>query len=129
VLREHRDAPLLALGGADAQPAGVEVEVLDAQPESLQEAQARAGEERGHQLRHNTTTHREPVRLPETALPIDNPGIRESQPERIVIHCHEGPRSTRATHLLRSAGFRQVHDLAGGIGAYAEEIDPSLARY
>jgi rhodanese-related sulfurtransferase len=46
-----------------------------------------------------------------------------------VIHCHEGPRSTRATYLLRSAGFRRVDDLAGGIGAWAEEIDPSLARH
>jgi sulfur-carrier protein adenylyltransferase/sulfurtransferase len=51
------------------------------------------------------------------------------QDERIVIHCHKGPRSTRATHLLRSAGFRRVYNLAGGIDAWAEEIDPSLARY
>jgi rhodanese-related sulfurtransferase len=34
-----------------------------------------------------------------------------------------------ATHLLRSAGFRRVYNLAGGIDAWAEEIDPSLERY
>jgi sulfur-carrier protein adenylyltransferase/sulfurtransferase len=28
------------------------------------------------------------------------------QDERIVIHCHKGPRSTRATHLLRCGGKR-----------------------
>jgi len=33
------------------------------------------------------------------------------------------------TQFLRANGFTQVSNVAGGIQAWAEEIDPSLARY
>jgi adenylyltransferase/sulfurtransferase len=48
---------------------------------------------------------------------------------RIVIHCHRGPRSTRATHLLRGAGFSRAYNLAGGIDQWSQQIDPSVPRY
>jgi monothiol glutaredoxin len=47
----------------------------------------------------------------------------------IYFHCHHGGRSQQAAeHYLRQ-GFKQVFNLAGGIDAYALEIDPELARY
>ena len=49
--------------------------------------------------------------------------------DRIVIHCHKGPRSTRATHLLRAAGYPRVYNLAGGIDAWSREVDPQVPRY
>jgi adenylyltransferase/sulfurtransferase len=56
--------------------------------------------------------------------------LGELDPEtRIVVHCHKGPRSTRATHLLRASGYKKVYNLAGGIDAWAQEIEPGLARY
>ncbi len=49
--------------------------------------------------------------------------------DRIVVHCHRGPRSTRAVHLLRGAGYGSVFHLRGGIDAWSSEVDPSVPRY
>ncbi len=51
-------------------------------------------------------------------------------PERdLVVHCKSGARSARAVQQLRSAGFRRVWNLAGGIQRWSREIDPSIPRY
>jgi monothiol glutaredoxin len=47
----------------------------------------------------------------------------------IIFHCHKGGRSQQAAEYLRSKGFRNVHNLAGGIDAWSAEIDPDLPRY
>ncbi len=47
----------------------------------------------------------------------------------ILVQCHHGGRSLRVTQFLRANGFAQVSNVAGGIDAWAEQIDPSLARY
>ena len=48
--------------------------------------------------------------------------------ERIVVTCHYGPRSLRATQILREMGYQAIN-LAGGIDAWSERIDPSVPRY
>jgi sulfur-carrier protein adenylyltransferase/sulfurtransferase len=47
----------------------------------------------------------------------------------IVTYCHFGTRSLRAAEILRAAGFSNVRSLAGGIDAWAEQIDQGMARY
>jgi molybdopterin/thiamine biosynthesis adenylyltransferase/rhodanese-related sulfurtransferase len=47
----------------------------------------------------------------------------------IVTYCHFGTRSLRAAEVLRAAGFSNVRSLAGGIDAWAEQIDQGMARY
>lgn len=47
----------------------------------------------------------------------------------ILVQCHHGGRSLRVTQFLRANGFTQVSNVAGGIDAWAQQIDPSLARY
>ena len=59
-----------------------------------------------------------PERLPD--LPRDR---------LILVLCHVGQRSLRVTRYLRTNGFTQVSNVAGGIEAWAGQIDPSLARY
>lgn len=49
--------------------------------------------------------------------------------KHLLIHCHHGGRSLRVTEYLRSQGFTRVSNVAGGIDAWAQHIDPSLARY
>jgi len=49
--------------------------------------------------------------------------------DSLVIHCHHGPRSERALHLLREAGFKKIKFLKGGIDTWAEKIDSSMPRY
>jgi adenylyltransferase/sulfurtransferase len=47
----------------------------------------------------------------------------------IVTHCHHGARSMKALEILRGAGFGKVRSLAGGIDAWAERVEPGMARY
>ncbi len=47
----------------------------------------------------------------------------------IVTYCHHGIRSLEAASYLIGHGFTNVLSLAGGIDAWAEEIDTSLRRY
>jgi len=47
----------------------------------------------------------------------------------IIVHCKSGGRSAQAVERLRHRGFSNVRNLAGGIDAWGEEIDGSIARY
>jgi adenylyltransferase/sulfurtransferase len=47
----------------------------------------------------------------------------------IVTYCHRGVRSQRAREILAGAGFSGVRSLAGGIDAWAREVEPGMARY
>jgi molybdopterin/thiamine biosynthesis adenylyltransferase/rhodanese-related sulfurtransferase len=49
--------------------------------------------------------------------------------DQIVVHCRMGGRSAKAVEFLRSVGFRKVRNLVGGINAWADEVDPAMARY
>src|ERR1700678_3755789 len=46
----------------------------------------------------------------------------------IVAHCKMGGRSQKAAESLQQAGFK-VKNLAGGIQAWSEQIDPKVAKY
>src|ERR1700744_6326641 len=46
----------------------------------------------------------------------------------IVAHCKMGGRSQKAAEFLQQAGFK-VKNLAGGIQAWSEQIDPKVAKY
>ncbi len=55
---------------------------------------------------------------------------QELDPHReIVVYCHHGNRSGRATAYLRHNGFPHARNLRGGIEEWAVRIDPSLPRY
>ena len=47
----------------------------------------------------------------------------------LLVLCHHGARSMRVTQFLRAQGFTAVSNVAGGIDAWAEEVDPTLPRY
>jgi len=49
--------------------------------------------------------------------------------KEIVAHCRSGVRSGKAADFLRQAGFKKVHNLAGGILAWADRVDPSMPKY
>ena len=52
-----------------------------------------------------------------------------SPTDSYVIHCKMGGRSAKAVELMRSQGFTDVVNLAGGIDAWVEEIDPDQPSY
>jgi rhodanese-related sulfurtransferase len=47
----------------------------------------------------------------------------------IILHCKSGARSQKASLALKEAGYTNVHNLAGGILAWADRIDTSLPKY
>lgn len=67
-----------------------------------------------------------------TLLPLDDLAgrVAELPPHReIVTYCHHGVRSLAAARFLRAAGFGRVRSLAGGIDAWAREVEPGMVRY
>lgn len=61
----------------------------------------------------------------------DVPGrLAEIDPHRdIVVQCRSGSRSQRIAEFLKQAGYTKVANLAGGILAWADEIDPAVKKY
>jgi molybdopterin/thiamine biosynthesis adenylyltransferase/rhodanese-related sulfurtransferase len=47
----------------------------------------------------------------------------------MIVFCKSGTRSVRALELLRSAGFKKVKNLKGGINAWADGVDTTLPVY
>lgn len=47
----------------------------------------------------------------------------------VIVYCHHGMRSLRATHFLRQRGLDTVWSLSGGIEQWSCEIDPQIRRY
>ncbi|MEO6828198.1 MAG: molybdopterin-synthase adenylyltransferase MoeB, partial [Acidobacteriaceae bacterium] len=54
----------------------------------------------------------------------------ELDPEReMVVHCKSGGRSQRAAEFLSQHGFKKIHNLAGGINAWSDQVDHSVPKY
>jgi adenylyltransferase/sulfurtransferase len=49
--------------------------------------------------------------------------------DEVIVHCRSGARSQKAALALKAAGFTNVHNLTGGILAWADKIDPSMPKY
>jgi molybdopterin/thiamine biosynthesis adenylyltransferase/rhodanese-related sulfurtransferase len=50
--------------------------------------------------------------------------------KKVVIHCRSGKRSGDAIRLLESRfGFQNLYNLAGGILAWSDQVDTSMAKY
>ena len=49
--------------------------------------------------------------------------------DEVIVHCRSGARSQKAAIALKAAGFTNVSNLAGGILAWADKIDPTMPKY
>jgi adenylyltransferase/sulfurtransferase len=67
--------------------------------------------------------------IPLGELPKRLDELAAQKDQDIVIHCKSGGRSQKAAQLLKNAGFPHVENLAGGILAWADKIDPTLPKY
>jgi adenylyltransferase/sulfurtransferase len=47
----------------------------------------------------------------------------------VIVQCHSGIRSQRIAEFLKQQGYPRVVNLAGGITAWANEIDPKMQKY
>ncbi|MCB1182576.1 sulfurtransferase [bacterium] len=65
--------------------------------------------------------------LPMGRLPA---GIAHLEPAReTVVICHHGIRSRMVAAFLERSGFTRVINLAGGVAAWARDVDPDMPVY
>ena len=53
-------------------------------------------------------------------LPHDHP---------LIVICHHGTRSGMVMAFLRKNGFDNAWNLAGGVDAWASQVEPDMTRY
>ena len=71
----------------------------------------------------------ESLHLPVEVFPMRAAEVPSPPGALIVTFCHHGVRSLAAAEWLEGMGRTDVVSLAGGIDAWAEEVDPKLPRY
>ena len=49
--------------------------------------------------------------------------------QEIALLCKNGARSAQAVRALQDAGFSRLYNVAGGIDAWAREVDPEMPKY
>lgn len=69
------------------------------------------------------------LQIPMRTVPSRLADLEPHRGERIVVHCHHGGRSARVAQWLREQGFEKVQNMAGGIEAWSQQVDPSVPRY
>ncbi|MEN9581556.1 MAG: hypothetical protein RJA70_4565 [Pseudomonadota bacterium] len=47
----------------------------------------------------------------------------------LYLMCHHGTRSAQAADFFINQGFKEVYNVSGGIDAWSQEVDPTVARY
>ncbi len=57
------------------------------------------------------------------------PPALQAQDVDCVMFCHKGVRSALVTAWLMERGWTNVRSMAGGIDAWAVEVDDSISRY
>ena len=65
-------------------------------------------------------------------IPMAQVPARVSELDRdaeTVVICHHGGRSMQVALFLEHQGFKRVHNLAGGVDAWARSVDPAMPKY
>ena len=67
-----------------------------------------------------------------TRIPLDDLPSRIAELDvnaEYIVYCHTGRRSAWAVEYFKKCGFEKVRNLQGGIDAWAESVNSSMARY
>jgi rhodanese-related sulfurtransferase len=115
MIAQVRPADLTAWLQAESAAASGHPVVLDVrEPRELQTASIQAD---GFTLLH----------IPMGDIPARLAELDASQP--VACLCHHGGRSQRVAAFLVQNGFAHVANIAGGIDAWAQEVDAGVPRY
>jgi rhodanese-related sulfurtransferase len=109
-VRPHQLAEWLAQARTQGEPIVLDVR----EPAELQIASVKAD---GFEL----------ITIPMGVVPVRLSELDAQRP--IACLCHHGGRSMQVAHFLAQRGFDNVANIAGGIHAWAAELDPSLNTY
>lgn len=66
------------------------------------------------------------VNVPMQSIPMESNNLDKSK--HYIAICHHGSRSLQVTQYLAAQGF-DISNLAGGVDAWASDIDPAMPRY
>lgn len=67
------------------------------------------------------------LQIPMQAIPSR---LAELDPDRpTAVLCHHGMRSMQVAVFLTRQGFANVVNIAGGIDAWSQQVDPAVPRY
>lgn len=71
------------------------------------------------------------IHIPMRDIPAQLDSLRETHgvDHPIACLCHHGMRSLQVANYLAQSGFGEVLNVRGGIDAWSEQLDPSVARY
>jgi adenylyltransferase/sulfurtransferase len=47
----------------------------------------------------------------------------------VIVHCKGGVRSQKIAEYLKQQGYQRVINVAGGILAWADQVDPTMKKY
>ncbi|PRZ38555.1 adenylyltransferase/sulfurtransferase [Antricoccus suffuscus] len=67
--------------------------------------------------------------IPHTALLDGTRTVPAAKDDPIVVYCKSGGRSAKVADYLREHGFTHVDDLAGGVLAWVDDIEPAGQKY
>jgi rhodanese-related sulfurtransferase len=67
------------------------------------------------------------MHIPMHLIPLRSNEIADERD--VVVICHHGMRSMQVAMFLERQGFDAVHNLTGGVAAWADEVDPTMHRY
>ena len=65
-------------------------------------------------------------------LPMGEVAARKDELDaqaEVVVICHHGGRSMQVAMFLEKSGFAKVHNLAGGVDAWARTVDTAMPVY
>lgn len=65
-----------------------------------------------------------------TARQLDAlPAAAKDPTQELIVFCHHGMRSAQVTAWLAQQGWTKVTSMAGGVDAWANQIDPTIGTY
>jgi rhodanese-related sulfurtransferase len=67
------------------------------------------------------------IKVPLGALPKSLDKIPRDR--EVIVYCRTGGRSANAVQFLRQMGYQKAVNLAGGVNAWADRIDPTMPKY
>jgi rhodanese-related sulfurtransferase len=65
--------------------------------------------------------------VPMREVPARVTEIDQAKP--VVAICHHGGRSMQVAVFLEKAGYKNVHNLVGGVDAWSRTVDPAVPLY
>lgn len=67
------------------------------------------------------------LHIPMGEIPERHEALPKNAP--LIVLCHHGMRSLNVVQFLEAKGFENAINLSGGIHAWANEVEPDMARY